>query len=258
MKNPRKVIRRMGFVRDQEGIMNRYIREKLNWDQHLENTREFINSCFTHTSAESVAVLGSGWLLDVPIHDLEKRFKHIFLVDINHPPQIRKKVAEMKNVELVEADLSGGAVEQVWQFAKRQEKEHRRTEDLLERITLSPPLSRISPDAIISVNLLNQLDIILCEFLEKQGYFEHEPADRFRSFIQSFHLEWITATSGCLVTDTTEISKDLHGTETQKELLHVQLPPGHRTGRWSWEFDTRGTYLPGTRVRMEVQAVEWT
>ena len=30
MKKQKKLIRRMGFIRDQEGIMNRYIRESSN------------------------------------------------------------------------------------------------------------------------------------------------------------------------------------------------------------------------------------
>ena len=65
MKNQRQILRRMGYIRDQEGIMNRYIREKMHWDQHLEKTREFINASFSDKSIETVAVLGSGWLVDI-------------------------------------------------------------------------------------------------------------------------------------------------------------------------------------------------
>lgn len=238
--------------------MNRYIREKNNWDRHLEHTREFVSSSFTGSSLESVAVLGSGWLLDVPLEALESRFKHIFLVDIHHPPQIRKKMETRSKVELVEADLSGGAIEQVWQLSRRQERKKRVSDHLLQGLALLPPLPGISPDAYISVNLLNQLDIILCEFLEKKGYFQEESPDRFRSAIQAFHLEWITTLPGCLVTDTREIRLDIRGNEVSKSLLHTGLPPGHRTSNWYWEFDTKGTYHPGTLTRMEVQAVEWS
>jgi hypothetical protein len=76
----------MGYICDQEGIMNRYIREKKSWDLHFGKTREFINGCFSDKSIDSVAVLGSGWLLDVPLEEMKNRYKKIFLVDIHHPP----------------------------------------------------------------------------------------------------------------------------------------------------------------------------
>ena len=38
--------------------------------------------------------------------------EQIYLVDIYHPIQIRKKTAAMSQVELIEEDLTGGAIEQ--------------------------------------------------------------------------------------------------------------------------------------------------
>ncbi len=250
-----QIIRRMGYVRDQEGIMNRYIREKNHWEIHLEKTREFINTSFTDLSISSVAILGSGWLLDVPLEEMRTRYEHLYLVDIHHPPQIRKKVGGLENVELIEADLTGGAIELVWQAAKKR-RDHS-LDTILNESSLSPPLSHLSPDAFISLNLLNQLDIILCDFLEKTGYFQQETRDHFRSLIQTFHLDWITQIPGCIVTDTVEVSKDSHGRETFISLLYTDLPEGHRKSQWSWEFDTHGRYDPGCRTRMEVQAIEW-
>jgi len=235
--------------------MNRYLRERERWDDHLEKTKAFITASFKTLSAESVAVLGSGWLLDVPLEELESRFSRVYLVDIFHPPQVRKKTENMDRVELVEADLTGGALDQVWQI--RRKKSSCSLDELLKDLRLNSPLTGISPGAVISVNLLNQLDIILCDFLKKRGTFGEEPLDRFRSTIQSFHLEWITRTPGCLVTDTTEVSRDIRGNKTRKPLLYTRLPEGIRTGKWTWEFDTRGTYRSGNHTSMEVQAVEW-
>lgn len=255
MKHLQKIIRRMGYLRDQDGIMNRYMRESKNWDQHLHRARNFINASFTGKSIESLAVLGSGWWLDIPLDELRNRFRRIYLVDIFHPPQIRKKAGAMENVELLEADLSGGAVEQLWQtFGK---KRIIVSNQWLEEIPLTSPLTHIRPDAVISVNLISQLDTLLCEFLEKRGHFSDEQLIPFRSRIQSFHVEWITRTPGCLITDTMEQHRDRHGRETFKSLLYTELPRGFRTEHWSWDFDTHGTYLPGSRTRMEVQAIEW-
>lgn len=91
MKSSRHIIRRMGYPRDQDGIMNRYMHERSNWDKHLERTKKFINDAFRDTNIGTIAVLGSGWLLDIPLADMVDRYDHLYLVDINHPPQIRKK-----------------------------------------------------------------------------------------------------------------------------------------------------------------------
>jgi len=257
MKKRSQAIRRMGYLKDQEGIMNRYIRESSTWKKHLEHTRKFIAGSFQESEAESVAVLGSGWLLDVPLEDLLLRFKHIYLVDIHHPIQIRKKTESIKQIELIEEDLTGGAIEQIWQLF-RESRTSLQEGKLLDQISLKVPLKQIEVDALISVNLLNQLDILLCDYIRKRGPFQQEALAPFRSLIQKFHLDWISSFPGCLVTDIREVVVDKNGTESSKALLYTNLPPGSRRKSWWWDFDTRGTYHPGSRTRMEVQAIEWS
>ena len=256
MKKQSKAIRRMGFIRDQEGIMNRYLRESSRWKEHLERTRSFISGSFRHTGAESAAVLGSGWLLDVPLDDLLGRFRHIYLVDIHHPIQIRKKTASLSQVELIEEDLSGGIIEQVWHTVPGPESALTDGPDPAQ-FTWTPPLSRINPDVLISVNLLNQLDILLCDYLLKKKHFQQEALVPFRRAIQSFHLDWISRKPGCLVTDVREEVWDKSGIKTSKTLIYARLPDGIRQEHWWWDFDSLGTYHPESRTRMEVQALEW-
>ncbi len=249
------IIKRMGFQRDQEGIMNRYLRERSHWESHLEKTRNFIRTSLPDNNIASVAVLGSGWLLDIPLEELVQRFEKIYLVDIFHPPQIRNKVRNIKKVDLLEADLSGGAIEQLWQITRS--KGAITDEHLADEIILVPPLVHLNVDAFISANLLNQLDIIACDFLFKKGYFQQQSPDHLRSRIQAFHIEWITRTAGCIITDTMEINLPDTGEESVKSLLHTELPDGFRSEEWIWEFDTHGTYNTGTLTSMQVQAVEW-
>ena len=257
MKERSKIIRRMGYLRDQEGIMNRYLGESEQWQYHLEKTRSFIAGSFTGCQAESVAVLGSGWLLDVPLDKLRLRFRKIYLVDIHHPPQIRKKVTNMKEVELVEEDLSGGAIEQVWGLLRKQKGELLATH-LVEKISLEPPQVGQQADALISVNLLNQLDILLCDHIQRKLPFQQELSGSFRAAIQAFHLEWLMKKPGCLVTDIKEHRIPQKGKASSKPLLYTHLPDGMRQDSWEWDFDSRGTYHPGSRTRMEVQAIEWS
>lgn len=255
MKKRSQFIRRMGFVKDQEGILNRYIRESSQWKNHLEKTRRFIRDSFQKTEAESVAVLGSGWLLDVPLDHLLSRFGHIYLVDIHHPVQIRKRTASMTQVELIEEDLTGGAIDQVQNYLEKSKSP--REELLNEQLSLNPPLAHIRPDVLISVNLLNQLDIILCDHILKKKHFQQEDLTPFRTAIQAFHLDWISKRPGCLITDTMEVVVDKKGAKSSKALLYTNLPRGIRRDSWWWDFDSQGTYHPGSRTRMEVQAIEW-
>ena len=236
--------------------MNRYLRESSQWKQHLEKTRNFISDSFAHTEAETVAVLGSGWLLDVPLDHLVQRFRHVYLVDIHHPIQIRKLTAGMSQVELIEADLTGGAIEKIWQYSRENKKASKDELDL-DQIPLDPPLAHIQPDALISVNLLNQLDIILCDYILKQKPFQQEALTPFRAAIQAFHLDWISKKPACLVSDILEEVVDKNGVKSSKALLYTHLPEAMREDRWWWDFDSLGTYHPGSRTRMEVQAIEW-
>ncbi|MEA3460335.1 MAG: hypothetical protein U9R49_00560 [Bacteroidota bacterium] len=257
MKKRSQSIRRMGFIKDQEGIMNRYMRESSHWKHHLERTRRFISESFQQTEAETVAVLGSGWLLDVPLESLLSRFKHIYLVDIHHPIQIRKRTAAMDRVELIEEDLTGGAIEQVWQYYLDNYSSPL-DKPIPELFSLTPPLSHIRPEALISVNLLNQLDIIVCDYILKKKHFQQEALHPIRAAIQAFHLDWISNLPACLVTDVQEEVVDKNGVLRSKALLYTHLPEGIRRDRWWWDFDTLGTYHAGSRTRMEVQAIEWS
>lgn len=251
----------MGYLHDQQGIIRRYLREHSNWKNHLDRTRSFIESSFPLQGGPSkpkasVAVLGSGWLLDVPLEHLMQVFGKVYLVDVFHPPQIRKKAGKLNNVMLVEEDLSGGGIEQVWNFSSG--KGPASPTDLVKSLQLKLPLADLAPSAFISLNLMNQLDILLCDYLIKHSRVEENLLDQLRSKIQSFHLHWITKKPGCLITDTMEISIHKDGREEQKPLLFSSLPEGQRREKWTWEFDSAGNYRAGVRSRMEVEGVCWT
>ncbi len=255
MTTRKRPFRRMGYFRDQDGIMNRYLRESNRWAPHLERTRAFINAAFMDRTPESVAVLGSGWLLDVPLEEMRKRYRKIYLADIRHPPQIRKRVSGMPEVELIETDLTGGAVEQVWSSVRKRKGID--PEAVADALAFSPPLGACSPGAFISVNLLNQLDILVCDYLQKHGPFQQNELVPVRRRLQEDHLSWIGGIPGCLITDTVEIQVDNEGKETHKSLIFCDLPKGLREEEWEWEFDSRQTYRPGRRIRMNVKALEW-
>ena len=250
----------MGYLRDQQGIMNRYLRESTQWKDHLERTRNFIQSSFPldpdgKKILGAVAILGSGWLLDVPLEHLRLAFEKVYLVDICHPPQIIKKLEKVENVSLLEEDLSGGGIELVWHFTHG--KGPATLEDFAASLRFATPLEGKNPSALISLNLLNQLDIILCDYLSAKGKADPETLNLIRSRIQSFHLQWIMKKPGCLITDTKEISIHKDGLKEEKSLLFTPLPQVDKKEEWTWEFDTSGSYRSGIRSMMEVEALFW-
>ena len=249
------MVRKMKFISDQAGIMNRYLREEKNWNAHLNNTREFILSSFQDDHIKKVAVLGSGWLLDLPLKELSKRFKKILLVDVYHPPQIVKKIEKYDNISLFETDLSGGGIKFCWDLRKAKEESF--DQYILDKFEPRRPKLPMEPDAFISLNLLNQLDILLVEFLERKkiNVIDIE-VKRFREKIQQFHLDWISTKPCCIITDTLEMNNEDHIPREEQQPIHIPFPEGTRSPKWPWDFDLSGTYRPGKETRMMVKAIE--
>ncbi len=246
-----RIRRRMGYLTDQEGIINRYMAEREGWDLHLENTRNFIRRYIQDCRAKTIAVFGSGWLLDLPLEDLAERFDRILLLDIHHPPQVREKLSAYPHILLQETDLSGGAVAFAWSAVQKGPGSS------LPELHPERPALLFEPEAFISLNILNQLDILPADFLKEKLGLAEEQLLPFRRQVQLFHIDWITSRTACLISDTTEISTDREGQSSRQDLVHVPLPPGKRSESWEWVFDTRERYREGVRTSMQVRAVEW-
>lgn len=236
--------------------MTRYLREKKNWEQHLNNTKAFILKSLDTSDVKTVAILGSGWLLDLPLKELSKKYKKVLLVDVHHPAQIQKLVEKYKNVELFETDLSGGGIQFCWDLRKR--KDEHFSKYVLDEFKPKTPSLPFKPDAFVSLNILNQLDILLVDFLKsKNGRFLDIEFDRFRKTIQESHLDWITKKHGCLISDVVEKNTNKNGKTDKNKLLHTKLPKAKKSEEWTWDFDLSKKYNSDQETRMKVQAIEW-
>lgn len=242
--------RRAGYVSDQLGIRNRFLRESGNWKSHLDNTRNFIiEAARKAENHRSVAVLGSGWLYDVPLDELSQMFEKVALVDIVHPEPVKIKAARMPNVQLVEADLTGGAVQKAMSAPSFQ--------DFSEWLPSAvPDLNVNSFDLVVSVNLLNQLDIILCDYLTNRFRVGESDLLNIRKTIQQQHLSWLPKGRTCLITDYRQIDMPVGGGEpTETPLIHADishLPPQQE---WDWVFDTNQRYSENSNTIFKVMAV---
>lgn len=249
-KSLSRIARKAGYTKDQIGIQSRFVRERDNWTPHLEQTKNYILETAQNVEQKhSVAVLGSGWLLDVPLTELSEQFDEVYLFDIVHPEQIVVKTKKFPNVHLVEADLTYGAVaiaEQKTSF-----------EDFLTAfLNVTPALDLNQYDFVVSVNILNQLDIILCDYLKEKFRVSEQQLLPIRETVQQRHVDALPRGKTCLVTDYREeniSAKD--SVMSTKELLHCQLPVHTFEREWQWIFDRSQMYRKGHDTTMKVRAM---
>ena len=242
--------RRAGYVSDQFGIRNRYLRESANWKSHIDNTRRFILDAAQKTEKRgTVTVLGSGWLYDVPLDELSQMFESVVLVDIVHPEPVRIRASRLPNVRLITADLTGGAVQQAMSLPSFQS-----FTDWLPTATF--PLALDESDLVVSVNLLNQLDIILCDYLAKRFRVGEGQLLPVRAMVQNQHISWLPAGRTCLITDYCQVDIPLDGSQkNETQLVYADLPQTPSKAEWEWIFDTNQCYSEKNNTVFKVMAV---
>lgn len=250
-----KILSKIGYYNDQKGIISRYSREVQHWNIHLENTRKAILEGIMGKANHKAIVLGSGWLLDVPIGELASVFQEVWLADVYHPPQILKKTASLPNVRLVQTELTGMA-EQIYNITKVFRKTKFKTP--VEDITGSQPFDLSSYDYVVSCNVLSQLDIILIDYLKGQHIYEPAELDILTKTIQQSHLDWLPRQKTTLICDLEEWVMDAEEIVSKKRpLIHAPLPGTSNMNSWIWKFDTQMTYYPSFKTYFKVASLNF-
>ncbi len=195
-------------------------------------------------------------MLDVPIENLSKTFDKVYLVDIVHPRQIIHKYRKNKNIEFIQADISG-YIKPVYDFMKIA---HRKSPDITEiPQKISPELNKIIDNAsmIVSINILNQLDILLCDYIEKFNVFTTEQIKVFRKIIQQKHIDLLSQNKSCIITDYEELNYDDNMQLVKnKSLVYIELPKSKNVKKWKWDFDLSKTYHKDYKTIFKVMAWE--
>ena len=246
------MFRKMGYFDDQSGIMRRYIREREFWKTHLNHTRQFVKEAMQGKNCETAAVLGSGWLLDVPVEEMSRYFKKLYLFDIRHPEKSVKSIHSLGNVEFRVCDISGFA-RPVYEYAKQYRKCKNRPP--VSDIQIQNALDLSNFDFVFSCNMLNQLDILLIDYLAQFFELNQEEIMLFRRKVQQHHIHLLPAGRSCIVADYEEITCTSDGVEISRK-TSVHHPIAQRTDvkRWTWKFDTQMTYCKDRITFFEVLA----
>jgi len=241
---------RMGYTSGQAGIMRRMLREEGGWQNHLAKTSEYIQQVVKDQKPRSIRILGSGWLLDVPIKFLTDNCETVVLTDIIHPNQIVNKYSKNKKVIFETIDLTGGIVE----IGYQQNKSGYNHEAFIRQIENAPNI-HFTEDMVISVNLLSQLNIILTDYLFKKLNLNCSQVEEIAEAIHKRHLDMLPRGRSVLITDYEEEFYDeedkLIGS---KPTVFIPLNGSERK-EWRWHFDTKMMYKEDCKTILRVSAV---
>jgi hypothetical protein len=243
----------MGYYDYQSGLIYRHLNQESGWDSHLEKCRKYILKTIESSRPRKVTVLGSGWLLELPIAEIVEKAGKVSLIDIIHPPDVVKQAGEIANVELTESDVTGGLIEHLWN--KISSYPFYRKASTLEGIIIPEYKPSEDPGLIISLNLITQLEVLPVRYLRKKARISEDEMFTFRKAIQERHMDFLSKYNSVLITDYEEVITGRSGEITRMPTLLADLPPGVEREEWTWNFDLKGVDYYNSRSVMHVVAV---
>lgn len=243
----------MGYYNYQNGLIYRHLNQEGGWDLHQQHCRDFILNAINLIRPEKITVLGSGWLLDLPFAEMVEGVKKIRLVDIIHPPDVVLQAGKLENVVLIEDDVTGGLINEVWEKGRKFSLFKNR--HLLNDIIIPEYTPEEDPGMVISLNIMTQLESQPIAFLRKRSRINEGHFDKFRAEIQKKHIDFLMKHSSVLITDCAEVLIDRSGHTRSVPTLFTVLPESKVREEWMWNFDHTGTDLYNTRSQFKIVAL---
>lgn len=247
----RQILSRMGYYAYQRGLIDNHLSQNGGWEGHLQNCRRFTLAATELFRPQRITVLGSGWLLDFPLAEILEMGIEVRLIDIVHPPELVRQAGELKAVELVESDITGGLIEAVWD-ATRGYGFLRKLKSL-DGIMVPEYEPGFDPGMVVSLNILTQLESRLLAWLRSRARIETEAIDRFRLRIQEQHIRFLKRHRSVLISDYSEVFTRPAGDEPVQTIL-AELPGGELREDWTWDYDLKGRESYTSRSIMKVTA----
>jgi hypothetical protein len=249
----RRLLNKMGYYEYQNGLIYRNLNQGGGWDSHLEHCRNFILKALELYKPEKVTVLGSGWLLELPIAEMIEKTGKICLVDIVHPPEVVNQTKVFSNVELIEADITGGLIKEVWQKIEGYSFINRLKS--LDAIIIPEYKPESNPGFVISLNVLTQLEFLPVKYLKEKSKIKEEEFDLFKVEIQKKHIDFLLKHKSLLISDYCEVFTNKQETATYVKTMLTHLPQGQIKEEWTWDFDQTGTDYYNRKSQMKVVAL---
>lgn len=231
----RRILTRMGYYEYQRGLIFHHLSEEGGWNTHLKKCRDWVLKAVEYHKPSTITVLGSGWLLDFPLMEINERVKKVNLVDIIHPPEVKSQAASLKNVILIEEDISGGLISEVWNKTDHGIFFNRLRS--LEGINIPEYLPRYETGLVISLNILTQLEALPVALLRKKTSVDENSYFEFRKRIQQNHIRFLRLHKSLLITDLEEVVTQTSGNVSAIKSVVADIPEGIFREEWTWHFD---------------------
>ncbi len=220
--------RNLGYARELVAIKFRHRRHQPAWAPHLARCRSTILASAGKPSApdQAIAVLGCGWLEDIPARELLELGWNLALVDIVLTPAARRLArAYPSRVTLVECDLTG------WGDLSDDEK-------MVVACSTAPlPAPKLCGNFALAISccVWSQLPMLPRHWLENHGV-EEGMVTAFCRAIQEHHIRTLQslAQRSLLITDTTVVAHSATGTVLGEEPLGDTSALGTPSKVWDW------------------------
>lgn len=241
----------MGYYDYQSGLIHHHINQEEGWVAHQQRCRSFILKALELYNPSKITVLGSGWLLELPFAEMLDKAKEIVLIDIIHPPDVVNQVKDLATVRLVEQDVTGGLIEEVW--LKTSGLFFPKKIDTFNNI-LIPEFELDDPGLVISLNILTQLEVLPLKFIRKSSKIAEEEILTFRSEIQKMHISFLRKHKSVIISDCAEVLTGKDGIKRVTPTLLTELPSAKISEEWTWNFDKAGGELYNSNSQFKVIA----
>jgi hypothetical protein len=230
-------VRRMGYLSQMLALRGRHRRRRAGWQPHLYNTKKFILAAAgTCRKQDTVVVLGSGLLLDVPIEALADMFHEVVLVDVVHLPEVRKRIRRHKNVRTIRRDITSVAERLYWNVQQGQN----------ELPASEPGIPGADTDIglVISLNVLSQLTIQLQDYVRKKlpEHAEETITDWCDQIYES-HYQALRALpiDVCLIADHEYVYRNREGNVIERGSTVGKVTLPEPDASWWWEIAPLGS-----------------
>ncbi len=238
-----RAARRLGYVYESIALQERYRRRRKSWQDHLRKCHEITLSEIEKSGArQTLVILGSGPLLEIPMDELIKRFSKIHLIDIVHPLEVRSKWGAHPKIALVEMDLTGVAEElSVWRGGALPKPN-------------PPSLESLNADFILSANCLSQLALRPRQHAERTAPVME--LDAFCEAISAAHIRQIKElkTSHLIIADYETEVMDKNGNIIERSTPFFEPAEMKMTASWPWTIAPRGEIHRRNSAQMKVGA----
>jgi hypothetical protein len=238
-----KEARQFGHLYECIAINSREKRCGQFWKPHRENCKKTILEYLPEIkNKNSVLVLGSGPLHEIPIEALSYQFNKVDLVDIVHLKTTKKVCRHLHNVNFIEADLTE-LEENIFHEKK-----------IINKIPSK--FTNQKYDLVISANILSQLPNHLVNFLKKNNKYNEDILEKFRTQVCNDHYLYLQKFSAptILFSDTERSYYDPMGNLIEKESSFIKFGLPEPVKEWDWNLAPIPEASKEYSIKMKVSA----